>query len=130
MRQYLPSIVSNLLGISLDSKLQIKIEIFRLMRQLMLISTPASVIDVMTPQLVNFIIFALLTFPSDAFDFDALVKLMGPLFLDPKRRVRQACLEAISVMAQCMGPVRIKALYDAVDKMDTGSYPSFFPSHA
>jgi hypothetical protein len=29
--------VSNLLGISLDSKLQIKIEIFRLMRQLMMI---------------------------------------------------------------------------------------------
>ena len=136
MRQYLTSIVSNLLGISLDSKLQIKIEIFRLMRQLMMISTPASVIGVMTPQLdhkngrmrediVNFIIFALLTFPSDAFDFDALVKLMGPLFLDPKRRVRQACLEAISVMAQCMGPVRIKALYDAVDKMDTGLYPCF-----
>ena len=102
------------------------------MRQLMMISSPAAVMNVMTPQLdhkngrmrediINFIIFALLTFPSDAFDFDAMIKMMGPLFLDPKRRVRQACLEAVSIMAQCMGPVRIKVIFDIVEHIDTGT---------
>jgi len=43
----------------------------------------------MREDIINFIIFALLTFPSDAFDFDAMIKMFGPLFLDPKRRVRQ-----------------------------------------
>jgi hypothetical protein len=43
----------------------------------------------MREDIVNFIIFALLTFPSDAFDFDDLIQMFGPLFLDPKRRVRQ-----------------------------------------
>ena len=99
-------------------------------------SSPGAVIDVMTPQLdhkngrmrediVNFIIFALLTFPSDAFDFDSMIKMMGPLFLDPKRRVRQACLEAIAMMAQCMGPTRVKVLYDTIASMDTGQLMQF-----
>ena len=74
----------------------------------------------MREDIVNFIIFALLTFPSDAFDFDSMIKMMGPLFLDPKRRVRQACLEAISIMAQCMGPARVKVLYETVASIDTG----------
>ena len=79
----------------------------------------------MREDIVNFIIFALLTFPSDAFDFDSMIKMMGPLFLDPKRRVRQACLEAIAMMAQCMGPTRVKVLYDTIASMDTGLLMQF-----
>jgi len=46
--------------------------------------------------------------------------MMAPLLLDPKRRVRQACLECLAILAQVMGPNNTNTIYDAVSSQDTG----------
>ncbi len=49
-----------------------------------------------------------------------MVQMMAPLFLDPKRRVRQACLESLAILAQIMGPSNTKTIYDTVSGQDFG----------
>lgn len=51
-----------------------------------------------------------------------MVQMMAPLFLDPKRRVRQACLESLAILAQIMGPNNAKTIYDAVSGQDIGKF--------
>ena len=111
MNQNVVQTVHNLLKISVDAKVQIKIELFRLVKSMMKASTPQMVIDVLLPELehknarmredvVNFIIFALLTFPSQEFNLVEICVCVTPCLLDTKRRVRQAGLECMAIIHQ------------------------------
>ena len=111
MKQHSVQTVHNILKICLDSKVQIKIELFRLIKAMMKAATPQSVIDVLLPELehrnarmredvVNFVIFALLTFPSQEFDLTEICFCITPCLLDTKRRVRQAGLECMAIIHQ------------------------------
>ena len=111
MNQNVVQTVHNLLKISVDAKVQIKIELFRLVKSMMKASTPQMVIDVLLPELehknarmredvVNFIIFALLTFPSQEFNLLEICVCVTPCLLDTKRRVRQAGLECMAIIHQ------------------------------
>ena len=111
MNQNIVQSVHNILKISVDSRIQIKIELFRLMKAMMKVSTPQVVIDVLLPELehrnprmredvVNFVIFALLTFPSQEFNLTEICTCVTPCLLDTKRRVRQAGLECMATIHQ------------------------------
>ena len=91
----------------LDSKVQIKIQLFGLMKGLMMACTPQHVIDALLPELMhknakmredvaNFVIFALLMFPSKEFDLAQICQFVVPCLLDTKRRVRQAGFECLA----------------------------------
>ena len=90
MRQHVVQVVHNLLKISCDAKVQIKIELFNLMKAVMLSAGPQVVVDVLMPEIdhknarmredvINFIIFALLTFPSKEFDMLEICASIGTL---------------------------------------------------
>ncbi len=95
----------------MDSKLQIKIELYNLIKSLMMACTPQAVIEVMLPSVehknakmredvINFVIYGLLTFPSKEFDLPEIVDGVVPSLLDNKRRVRQAAFECVAVIHQ------------------------------
>ena len=56
---------------------------------------------------INVIIFALLTFPSTEFDLEHLVNNIAPYVTDQKKRVRQASMECIALLSQCLGPSKV-----------------------
>ena len=56
---------------------------------------------------INVIIFALLTFPSTEFNLEDLVATIGPHVTDSKRRVRQASMECLALLSQCLGPGKV-----------------------
>ena len=62
---------------------------------------------------INVATFALLTFPSTAFNLENLVSTIGPHLTDQKKRVRQASIECIALLSQCLGPTKVK---DQVNK--------------
>ena len=57
---------------------------------------------------INVVIFALLTFPSTEFELENLVNNIAPHVTDQKKRVRQASMECIALLAQCLGPGKVK----------------------
>ena len=87
---------------------------------MMCAGNPQMVIDVLLPEMeqykqakmredvVNFIIFALLTFPSQEFDLAEICATVVPCLLDTKRRVRQAGLECMAVIHQVSFKVACK----------------------
>ncbi len=111
MRQHVMQIVNNILSITVDAKVQIKIELFKLMKTAMLNKGPQIVTEMLVPDLdhrnprmkedvYNYIIYGLLTFPSSEYDLDFLLKEMLNGLMDQKRRVRQASLEATALIFQ------------------------------
>ena len=117
IQQHLIQAVHNILKVCLDSKVQIKIELFHLMKGLMRVCTPQMVIDVLLPELpqatmvapknakmcedvINFVILALLTFPSLEFDLFQICSAIAPSLLHAKRRVRQAAFESMAIIHQ------------------------------
>ena len=56
---------------------------------------------------INVIIFALLTFPSNEFGLENLITTIGPHVTDQKKRVRQASMECLALLAQCLGPTKV-----------------------
>lgn len=111
MKQHTLQTVHNLLKICIDSKVQIKIELFKLMKLLMMVCSPQIVVDILLPaadhknakmreDVINFVIFALLTFPSQEFDMPEITNSIVPCLIDTKRRVRQAGLECIALIHQ------------------------------
>ena len=132
-RQHVVQIIHNLLKISCDAKVQIKIELFQIMKAVMMAASPGSVIDVLLPEIehrnarmredvINFIIFALLTFPSKEFDFTEMCQAIVPSLVDSKRRVRQAGLECIAIIHQCIGKKNEKLIWDCIGEMEKGLY--------
>ena len=57
---------------------------------------------------INFIIFALLTFPSTEFDLEILVITIAPYITDQKKRVRQSSMECVALLSQCLGPAKVR----------------------
>ena len=57
---------------------------------------------------INVVIFALLTFPSTEFELENLVNNIAPHVTDQKKRVRQASMECLALLAQCLGPGKVK----------------------
>ena len=56
---------------------------------------------------INVVIFALLTFPSTEFNMENLVTAIGPYVTDQKKRVRQASMECLALLSQCLGPGKV-----------------------
>ena len=91
--------------------MQIKIECIRVMKILMKVCTPQMVIDILLPELsqknakiredvVNFVIVALLKFPSQEFDLLQVCSAISPSLIHAKRRVRQSAFECMATIHQ------------------------------
>ena len=66
---------------------------------------------------LNIVVFALLTFPSYEFDLKNIAATIVPTLVDPKRRVRQASQECVAILAAFMGPTKVcKVIYEAASK--------------
>jgi hypothetical protein len=87
------------------------------MKAVMLACEVQHVIDILLPDIqhknakmredvANFVIFALLTFPSQEFDLNEICVHMTPCLLDTKRRVRQAGLECLALIYQVIARMR------------------------
>ena len=133
MKQHMEQATFNLLKISLDSKPQIKIELYKLMKIIMKSWKPMNVIDLLLDELdhknpkmrediIIYVIFALLQFPGGDFDLSDIASRITPSISDPKRRVRQASLEVMAVIATSLGPNRIEMLYEAVNAVELNNY--------
>ena len=59
---------------------------------------------------LNIVVFALLTFPSYEFDLKNIAATIVPTLVDPKRRVRQASQECVAILAAFMGPTKVSKL--------------------
>ncbi|XP_077995867.1 TOG array regulator of axonemal microtubules protein 1-like [Glandiceps talaboti] len=101
----------------------------KVLMDLMQILTPKPVLNLLSDCLqhrnsrvreeaLNVVIASLLTFPSYDFDLGQLCQTIAHTLVDPKRRVRQASLEAFAVLAQAMGPGRLQPLVSAVDSVE------------
>ena len=59
---------------------------------------------------LNMVVFALLTFPSYEFDLKNIAATIVPTLVDPRRRVRQASQECVAILAAFMGPTKVCTL--------------------
>jgi hypothetical protein len=70
-----------------------------------------------------FLIYATLTFPSTEFRWDKMAGRVAAAVADPRRRVRQAALDALSVIAQFTTPSlldeAVKAVADTQPSLST-----------
>ena len=67
---------------------------------------------------LNVIISSLLSFPAKYFKLGRLVEITVPLLVDSKRRVRQACLETLTVLADRMGRRKTKFIMSMIADME------------
>jgi hypothetical protein len=69
-----------------------------------------------------FLIYATLTFPSTEFHWDQMSGRVAAAVADPRRRVRQAALDALSVIAQFATPSLLdEAIKGVADRQPTVS---------
>ena len=61
---------------------------------------------------------AMLTFPSSDLDLDSNSIIISEFLIDSKRRVRQAALESVALLASCLGNQRIQLLYDFIAHLE------------
>ncbi|KAI8785321.1 TOG array regulator of axonemal microtubules protein 1 [Biomphalaria glabrata] len=112
-----------------DNKIVVRQLVMSIVIKLMRTTSPQSVIDVLEENLghrnsrvrqetINFIIAALLTFPSYEFDLAGICQAVGPTLTDVKRAVRQAALECFATLAQGMGHGQLQPLVLAVDQVE------------
>ena len=96
----------------------VRIENYKVLEKLMLAVKPNTVINhlldhlgdkkaVVRESVLNMIMFGLLTFPSNEFDLKNIAATVVPTLVDPKRRVRHAALEAVSILAAFLGPTKV-----------------------
>ena len=114
----LRSVVCALLKHACDHKVVVRIENYRVLEKLMLAVKPNQVITQLLDHLgdkkalvresiLNMIMFGLLTFPSNEFDLKNIAATVVPTLVDPKRRVRHAALESVSILAAFLGPTKV-----------------------
>ena len=117
----LRSVVCALLKHACDHKVVVRIENYRVLEKLMLAVKPNQVITQLLDHLgdkkalvresiLNMIMFGLLTFPSNEFDLKNIAATVVPTLVDPKRRVRHAALESVSILAAFLGPTKVYSL--------------------
>ena len=118
MKPNIRSVVSALLKHASDAKVVVRIENYKVLEKLMLAVKPNTVINhlldhlgdkkaVVRESVLNMIMFGLLTFPSNEFDLKNIAATVVPTLVDPKRRVRHAALEAVSILAAFLGPTKV-----------------------
>ncbi|CAL1537313.1 unnamed protein product, partial [Lymnaea stagnalis] len=128
-KNFLKQLTSALLKRMGDNKIVIRQLVMSIIIKLMRATSPQAVIDVIEDNLqhrnsrvrqetINFIIAALLTFPSYEFDLPAICQAVGPTLTDVKRAVRQAALECFATLAQGMGSGQLQPLVSAVDQVE------------
>ena len=119
MKPNIRSVVSALLKHASDAKVVVRIENYKVLEKLMLAVKPNTVINhlldhlgdkkaVVRESVLNMIMFGLLTFPSNEFDLKNIAATVVPTLVDPKRRVRHAALEAVSILAAFLGPTKVR----------------------
>ncbi|XP_070179404.1 TOG array regulator of axonemal microtubules protein 1-like isoform X2 [Littorina saxatilis] len=132
VKNYVKNIVNALSKRMGDNKVVIRQSIMRVLIKMMQCDTPQHVLSVLFDNLshrnsrvrqetINFIIAALLTFPSYEFDLPNICLVVGPTLTDVKRQVRQSALECFAVLAQAMGSGRLQPLVQAVDQVELSS---------
>jgi hypothetical protein len=115
VKPHLRTVCSSLLKHCSNSKIVVRIENYRVIKKLMLVAKPNSVLNQMFDHIgdkrslvreaiLNIVVYALLTFPSYEFDLKNIAATVVPTLVDPKRRVRQASQECIAILAAFMGP--------------------------
>ena len=126
----LRSVVCALLKHACDHKVVVRIENYRVLEKLMLAVKPNQVITQLLDHLgdkkalvresiLNMIMFGLLTFPSNEFDLKNVAATVVPVLVDPKRRVRHAALESVSVLAAFLGPTKAVPLIRAIELLES-----------
>ena len=68
---------------------------------------------------LNIVVFALLTFPSYEFDLKNIAATIVPTLVDPKRRVRQASQECVAILAAFMGPTKAAPLIRSIELLES-----------
>ena len=132
VKNYVKNIVTVLSKRMGDNKVVIRQSIMRVLIKMMQCYAPQLVLSVIYDNLshrnsrvrqetINFIIAALLTFPSYEFDLANICQVVGPTLTDVKRQVRQAALECFAALAQAMGSGRLHPLVQAVDQVELSS---------
>lgn len=112
-----------------DAKVVVRIENMKVFRKVLQAAQPRLVVPILCDHLghrasriredcLNLLIYALMTHPSYEFDLSYVAEKVGPTVADPKRRVRQAALECLAVIAQFLGPARLGPVMAAVDKAE------------
>ena len=123
-------IVSALLKHASNSKVVVRIENYKVLEKLMLSVRPNTVINhlldhlgdkkaVVRESVLNMIMFGLLTFPSNEFDLKNVAATVVPVLMDPKKRVRHAALECVSVLAAFLGPTKAVPLIRAIELLES-----------
>ena len=95
------------LSIYMANKIEIIVKIFTFQR--------ASVRE----DVLNIVVFALLTFPSYEFDLKNIAATIVPTLVDPKRRVRQASQECVAILAAFMGPTKAAPLIRSIELLES-----------
>ncbi|XP_059143119.1 TOG array regulator of axonemal microtubules protein 1-like isoform X2 [Physella acuta] len=132
INNFLKPLKSALLKRMGDNKTVIRQLVMTIVIKMMRTASPQAVINVIEDNLqhknsrvrqetINFIIAALLTFPSYEFDLSAICYIVGPTLTDVKRAVRQAALECFATLAQGMGSGQLQPLVSAVDQVELSS---------
>lgn len=128
---YLTPLVSSYLGKVGSNKYAVKQAGMQVLVQLMRALDPWAVTSTVAvyglahkqtkvrEETLNVIISSLLSFPAKYFKLGRLVEITVPLLVDSKRRVRQACLETLSVLADRMGRRKTKFIMSMIADMET-----------
>uniref|UniRef100_A0A0K2UBY9 Family with sequence similarity 179, member B [Heterocephalus glaber] n=1 Tax=Lepeophtheirus salmonis TaxID=72036 RepID=A0A0K2UBY9_LEPSM len=135
VRNHFHVLISNLLKIRPESIPQVNIELYQFLKSMMSSIGPGLVANTLVNELnhkstskreeiINYIIYGLLTFPSSEFDLFELSKHIIISVNDSKKRVRQGALECIAVIGQALGPQRSKVIYKNVSELIENPYQS------
>ena len=130
MKPNIRAVVCALLKHACDTKVVVRIENYKVLEKLMLAVKPNLVIThlldhlgdkkaVVRESILNMIMFGLLTFPSNEFDLKNIAATVVPTLVDPKRRVRHAALESVSILAAFLGPTKAVPLIRAIELLES-----------
>ena len=119
----------NFLKISLECKQQVKLHLYTCMKKLMVCCGPQPICEIlileinhknpkMREDIIIYLIFALLLFPSTDFKLDFLCERVCPFLLDAKRRVRQGALECVALLATALTEKKKKILDNALTTVE------------
>ncbi len=135
IKPHLRLVCSSLLRHCSHSKTVVRIENHRVIKALMSVAKPNSVLEHLTDHLgdrrsavresvLALVCLALLTFPSYEFDLRGLAASTVPALSDPKRRVRRAALECMAVLSAFLGPARSAGpLMRSVELLESSAGP-------
>ena len=108
----------------------VRIENYRVIKKLMLVAKPNVVLNhffdhigdkraLIREDVLNIVMYALLTFPSNEFDLKNIAATVVPTLVDPKRRVRQASQECVAILAAFMGPSKSAPLIRSIELLES-----------